>query len=276
MNDKILCKIAAKAITERHNDTFDVLEIPDDIDRTNPAVDMLCAGKEHDYPIEHTLIESFPDQIYDNVRFVECFAPLEGILAGKLPKPGHYHFSIEVGEASEIKDPEKTREIVANWIERVAPKLVIYSPGGERNHYIKERLPELEFELKLYKEKGHESKDGSLLIMRSISEEFNLDSMRCERIDTALERKCPKLKEARGEKCESILCLEYNDNGLGDNIAIADCIVKGLSKRDGDVPDHIVLVDTGTEPYYVHFIKDRELMFPEMYNEFVIIHPHDV
>ncbi len=28
MNDKILCKIAAKTITEKHDDTYRVLEIP--------------------------------------------------------------------------------------------------------------------------------------------------------------------------------------------------------------------------------------------------------
>ena len=240
-----------------------MIEIPDDIDRNNPAVDMLCAGNNHEYVIEHTLIESFPDQIYDNVQFVKCFEPLEKIFAGKLPKPGHYHFSIKVGEASEIQIHEKTREIVVAWIERVAPELVIDSPGHERKHFIKEKPPELDFEIQLYKEKGLESKDGSLLIMRSICDEFDLDSMRFERITTALERKCPKLMKARGEERRSILCLEFNDNGLGDNIAIADCIVKGLLSRDGDVPDYIVLVDTGTEPYYVYIITSVPMLIEQ-------------
>ena len=58
---------------------------PDVIDRQHEAVELVVGSSTARFAIEHTRIESFPDQIADGKAFQQLMEPLETGLRGRFP-----------------------------------------------------------------------------------------------------------------------------------------------------------------------------------------------
>jgi len=99
-----------------------------------------------------------------------------------------------------------------------------------------------------------------VFVFRSVPED--LEEMRRERVNIALEAKCPKLADARADASESILVLESNDLALGNYTDIAAAVVAGLTDRT-DTPDVVCLVETDAG-VTVWLIKERDSLFPDL------------
>ncbi len=203
-HEKQVCDTIIHFIAKRKNLTVNKICYPDKEKRNSaPSVDRLieCPGLE--IVLEHTLIESYSEQIADSKRVAKLLGPLRTKLAGRLPMPGHYKLSIEVGAVKGAKETEHIQNALINWIKEKAPLLRVGSPNVAPAHYIREKPRGIPFEVTLYR---FARRDGEFCIMLDAPED--LRKKKRQRIRKALEEKCPKLCKARGDKRISILLLE--------------------------------------------------------------------
>jgi hypothetical protein len=68
---------ALDALSHRWGERFTVIEVPDEIEREAPAVDLLVEGEKGEMVIEHTVVESFHKRIFDDRLFVALAAEIE-------------------------------------------------------------------------------------------------------------------------------------------------------------------------------------------------------
>ena len=114
-NEQAICKGLMQLIGERHGETVTATCQPDTIERNLPAVELLFETPTTKFAIEHTRIESFPNQIVDGKQFAQLLAPLETELEGRLP--GFYFLFVDVGEAKvPVSQHGAIRTAVTDWI----------------------------------------------------------------------------------------------------------------------------------------------------------------
>jgi hypothetical protein len=258
--DKV-CDTIVHFIAKRKNLIIDKICYPDKDKKDNtPSVDRLikCLGVE--ILLEHTLIESYPEQIADSKRVANLLDPLRMKLAGQLPTPGHYELLIDVGAVKGAKDTESIQTALLKWITEKAPLLKVGSPNVVPAHYIREKPLGVPFEVTLYR---FPRRDGELWI--TLLAPNNLQAKRKERISKAFEQKCHKLCKARDDNRISVLLLEYDDIFLGNDLVIAKAIIEVLPSRN-DVPDEIYLVDTCITRWSVSVVKEGVSLFPNIQN----------
>jgi len=239
--DKV-CNTIIHFISKRKNLIIHKICYPDKEKKENtPTVDRIIKCAAVEIVLEHTLIESYPEQITDRKRVAKLLGPLRTEVAGQLPKPGHYELSIDVGAVTGAKNAERIQKALIKWIKKKGPLLYIGSPNVAPAHYIREKPDGVPFQVTLYR---WPRRDGEFWI--SVNAPEDLEKHRRERIRKALEDKCPKLCKARGDKRISILLLESDDLYLSNCCDTADAVVDELKGRD-DTPDEVYLVETEIE-----------------------------
>ena len=80
----------------------------------------------------------------------------------------------------------------------------------------------------------------------------------------ALEKKLPKLHEAKQRSRTSILVLESDDLGLANESLIGDALISSL-EQVGPLPDEVYLVETETGPWIVWALKEGPICFPDIH-----------
>ncbi len=256
-----VCTALIDFIAKQKNLTIREICCPDKEKKNNlPSVDRLIKCPDVEIVLEHTLIESYPKQIADSKRVDNLLGPLRAKLAGELPKPGHYELSIDVGAVKGAKDTKIVQTALIKWIKEKAPLLQVGSPNVAPAHYIREKPPEVPFEVTLYR---LSRSDGGFWI--SVNAPEDLKKSRRQRIRKAIEDKCPKLCKARGDKCISILLLESDDLFLGNCSETAQAIAKELCPRN-DSPEEIYLVETEIKPWVVWVLKEGKNLYRDIEN----------
>jgi len=254
-----VCNTLVQFIAKRKGVIIDRGYCPDkDKDNNQPSVDRLvkCSGLE--IVLEHTLIESYPEQIADHCRIKELLGHVKSEVEGQLPIPGHYELSLAVGAVKGAKDTKSIQRALIRWIENEAPSLLIGSPDVAPRHCTTEKPAGVPFEVTLYRWPGNDGKFYFSLIAPE-----NLEAKRAQRIREALEKKCPKLHNARGKERVSILLLEADDISLGNHLQINKALTDELSSRN-DVPDDIYLVSTELEEWCVWILKEGTKLFRDI------------
>ncbi|MBW8041574.1 MAG: hypothetical protein FVQ85_16480 [Planctomycetes bacterium] len=256
-HEKQVCKVVASFIAKIKNLTIDDIISPEEEEHNEQAVDALIKCSSIEIVLEHTRIESYPEQIADNYMVKNLLKPLVGKLTGKLPTPGHYRLSIDVGAVKGAKDTERVQKALIAWVQEKAPllELPVHKPSDK--HYIREKPCGVPFEVALHR---LERRDGKFTI--ELVAPAELETKRRRRIKIALEKKCPKLSKAKGETRISVLLLELDDICLGDPIQTAKAVTEELSQND--VPDEIYLVETEAKPWVVWVLKDGEALFSDL------------
>ena len=246
-NEERVCKAAKRLIEERDGGPLVDTECPDKTEHRKQAVELLFESPTKRYAIEHTRIESFPQQIADGKAFSCLLEPLETDLAGELP--GIYTLVVAVGATNGIpvSDHERIRTLVKQWILANASKA---AEGGGNQGSVSEQPPGVPFPLTLHGKVGSAS---PLLVARCIPDE--LETQRLQRVQTALNRKIPKLVAHKADGRETVLVLESCDTGLGNFSDIGMAVSKALAAFSNQ-PDSIILVETETTPWYVWPLKD--------------------
>ncbi len=260
-HEHLLCDTVVHFIAKRKNLTITEICYPDKAKKNNePSVDRLikCSGIE--IVLEHTLIESYPEQIADRKRVSNILGPLQTELAGQLPTPGHYNLLINVGVVKGVKNSRRIRSALTNWIKAKAPFLQVGSPNVAPCHYIREKPPGVPFEVTLYRFPG---RDGELWTKLLASND--LDAKRKERIRKALDDKCPKLYDAKGNMRFSILLLESDDIFLANCCEIAKAVSEEFNDRD-KAPDEVYLLETEVKPWAVWVLKEEDRLFNDIEN----------
>lgn len=263
-HEREVCLIVAQLLAQRKAGVLDDLEWLEDRERQKKVVELRAKIGPLTIVLEHTRIESFPEQITDDHRFMDFLGPLESKLNGRLPTPGYYQLCVAPGALKGIKNIKKIQNAIEAWILMEAPKLELGSPLTAPRHMVKGRPTGVPFEIGLYRWEGTGHFHGQLRLARYSPED--IETGRKQRIRIALESKCPKLKKAKEDGYISILVLESNDIALANSAAIGTAVVEELKKRENDIPDVICLMETEIEPWAGWVLKDGQQLFPDVSN----------
>lgn len=232
-HDKHVCAAVLLHIERIEGLKYSKVSFPDHENRNSSAVDVLAQNGVFNLTVEHTLVESFPDQVLDGVQFVQLVGPLEQELDGRLPE-GDFRLAVMIrAVAGALQGPE-IRRALRSWIIENAPLL---SLGQPPTNVIRARPPGVPFDIMLSRYKGNRNR---LSISRSAPD--NLDDLRAERVRTALDKKLPKLALARDGNTRSVLVMESNDM-----LNSAQDLARALSETvrpDDEIPDLIYVVET--------------------------------
>ena len=190
----------------------------DTVVRNRPAVEWIYETPSHQFAVEHTRIESFPNQIADGKRFVHLLRPLETKLVGQVP--GAFLLIVDVGAATaRAADRTEVRTVLAQWIlahaEALDPE---EQTGPDGNCDITATPPGVPFEVALHRDCDYGSR---LFIMQGLVDDVR--GLRRKRIAEALARKCPKLQTAHNDGCVSVLILESASN-VANQKKLADVV----------------------------------------------------
>jgi hypothetical protein len=204
------------------------------------------------HAVEHTIVEAFPEQIRTNVDFQTFIEPIVAALDHNMPPPGRFDLIFEIDPSKALKPRhviEAQRAIIA-WVEANASALHAecpiqptrsHKPFGVKN--IRTGSP-AEIKLTLTREvvwsmpkKAH----GGLFTIRTAPK--NYESLRRERMKTAMHRKLPKLQVCKEDGARTILILENGDMALSNHWVIYESAEAALAGRS-DRPDEVWLVDT--------------------------------
>lgn len=257
-NEQALCKAVIHLIGERRGESITKTESVDTVIRTRPAVEWRFETPTVRFALEHTRIESFPNQIVKGKQFAQLLEPLETDLAGRLP--GAFFLIADVGAATApIAQHVQIRNALTTWIMAHADSLDAEEDAGPSgNCDLTAGPPGVPFEVTLHRDASYGSE---LFIMQRLQSDVR--TLRRDRIREALNRKCPKLLEEQVTGRMSVLILESDDIALANRRAIAEAVVAELSARS-DVPDLVLWARTSTHPWKAWFIKDGSLMPPRI------------
>ncbi len=242
-NEQRLCEAVIRMLADRRGECIINAEPIDTVVRNKPAVEWVYETLTTRFAVEHTRIESFPNQIVEGQRFAQLLEPLETELAGKLP--GAFFLSVDVGAARvPAAQHAEVRRALAEWILANGAALDPEERTGPYgNCKITAIPPGVPFELTLHRDCDYESR---LFIMQNLVDDWR--SLRCERIREALDRKCPKLLATHDEGCITVLILESNDPALANRRAITEATVAELAGRN-DSPDIVIWARTSSHPW---------------------------
>lgn len=240
-----------KYISKKINQPYKIISCPDEVNRKSPACDMLVIFGNKKFAIEHTSIDSIPNQRRDNIRFNKLLSPLENELDSKLPMPGHYQLVIgmDVIPALKRSDGNKIYQSIKEWCIKIAPTLSMGGTHSDKKHFARNRIPGVPFEITLYKWPRRARRDGEFKIARFSPEQ--IEEKRKEVLKQALCSRGEKVVNYKKEGCHTILILESNDIALANFNDIANALNNAVEKlKNIELPDEIYLVETEIEDDY--------------------------
>lgn len=250
-NQELACRRVLDDLSERLGEPINVVGRPDEEERQREAVEILAQSESgsHQFAIEHTRIESFPEQISDGAAFSRVLRPLETELSAELG--GHYWLIVPAGASERVraKDTERVQDTIKKWVIEAARTLEAKDPNSKKTDSITVELDGVAFPLTL---KRTRYPGPSFGIFSIVPEE--LEELRAQRVNSALTRKCLKLERCRQDGYSTVLVLESNDIQLANAGVIKDALTSAQSGRE-DMPDYVYLVETEIAPPLVHFLR---------------------
>ena len=175
-------------------------------DLVGPPVDLRLTLGAQEYAIEHTRIEPFEKEIHSGVAFEKTSQFIEATLSGTLPKPEHYAVLLPIPGI--IPKRGQVLKELCQSIREKAQHLHERSEGTPRKRYHPANFtdsiswvpPGLTYKIELWRRPnastiGREA--GSLEVRRSVGED--LEERRTTRIETAIQKKSPKLLACKTE-----------------------------------------------------------------------------
>jgi hypothetical protein len=249
-NEEEVCQFVIKQLEKRTGQALSVIERPDQVERRAQAVEMVCASASGEtFAIEHTRIESFPQQIADGKSFEDLLGPIELGFAGHAP--GRFSLTVRVGATTQVRQNER-HTVRMNLITWIVAKIVEWDKSAvdvDEPVRVSETPPGVPFEVSLAR--WHRS-GNQLLISRFVPDD--LEEQRAARVSVALRRKTAKLAAERARGRTSVLALESNDIALGSAAVIKAALDQALTAC-ADPPDYIYLIETNGRPWYVHLLR---------------------
>jgi len=226
-NEQRICVAVMNLIAHRRGESVIGAQKVDVVVRDRSAVEWMFDTPTAKFAIEHTRIESFPNQIHEGKLFAQLLGPLEAQLVGKLP--GAFLLIADVG-ATKAPSTEhvQIRQILAEWVLAKGAGLESEERSGpDGKSEITEKPMGVPFEVTLRRDNDY---DSLLFIVQHPT--GDPETLQRERIRTAFARKCPKLLEASKGGRLSILALESDDLALQNRRVISKATVAELSARN--------------------------------------------
>lgn len=254
-----MCEHAARRLTiQRNGGEFAVDSYPDEVDRTNEAVDLIGHDDIGAIIAEHTIVPSYLNQVHDNARLAQVFSDFEGRFDHSLESPGRYTLAVHTLGGHEF--PRGRQQPIAldaleSWIR--AQRLPDPNAWPRPASFVEAKRPDVAVPVSLYRARCSPEDDGALKV--ALLAPGNLQELRIESTMRAFEMKCPKLEAARLPKSTTLLVLESRDIVMNNPAVFAQATYAAAQGRN-DVPDAVIYVDSAAsdreEAWMDYFIKD--------------------
>ncbi len=238
-----------------------------------PPVELRLKLGTQSYAIEHTRIEAFAGQIHTAEEFGRFISPVINELSGTLPGPAVYYlyFPIDARLGVNANRLDEIRGDFIEWVREHAQRLHEKNPDrptrerNPRGFYEQYRgtPPGFPYEVTLQREAhwSHSSQHDGVLFVSQVAPE-NVEALPADRLQRALERKCPKLQRCKKDGARTVLVLEDGDIFLSNHVVIGRQLA-GLLEDHADLPDEIYLVKTPLDRWNVWLMKYDECYLPE-------------
>jgi hypothetical protein len=207
--------------------------------------------------VEHTVVESYPDQVHDNKRTNEVFRGFADRFGHSLESPGTYTLTVVTQGGRLFPKSNRSGHLdqLESWI-RAQHLPTPEIPPRTANH-VRGMPPEVPVPVVLYRMQCLLDDDGALKVVFTRPED--LEVQRASRIAKALADKAPKLAAARQHGGVTLLALESRDYIMANPWSIARSIHR-MAQGRSDLPDFIKLVDTtsGSDQWIAYTVKTPE------------------
>jgi hypothetical protein len=201
-------------------------------------VELVCEIGNSRYAFEHTIVQSFPNQITDGFKFIGMTDTLITELEENLPKNVFVQVVIEIGATDGIKQHEvsKIKASLGKWIISTAHQL---SPKGNiSTEYGKpDGVP---FSVSLNMQSWHGP--TKIHFARGVNE-LTLEEARFVQLAAGISNKISKLQGWAKNDVQDILILENWDGALS-NFEIVKNTFEKVSKQFMRIPSSVYIVDT--------------------------------
>jgi len=225
--------------------TVRVVQWADEVERRTEAVELIAADDVGTIVVEHTRIESYPDQVDDRMAASKIF-PLHGVELPERPNAGRYTLTVRPAVLATVPYKERARvaQILTDWVRENVDRVPWPHVPGEPI-YITGSHPQLTFQWALWQ--AVPNTIGLVgpyerVIQISYSRPENLEEMRRDRLTATISKKVPKLLKAAGEDGRSILVLEERDTTLSSPLDVS--LAMQAAAEDAPMPDVIYMLNT--------------------------------
>lgn len=261
-NEEAACRAALEFRDQRRGETGRIVDRPDQVERQRPAVEFIVETESGQCAVEHTRVESFPNQIYSQKRLADFINSLERELEGNLSTPGTYRLTLWQTGLDQMTNRQLSalQAELSAWVMRHAASLKPSPSARLESESIRNAAPpETPVRVRLYRSNRISARQFGVLFPVV----DDLEDLRAERMITALKAKLPKLYEAKQGGRNSILVLESDDLALANQALIGDALI-GALEQVGPLPDEVYLVETETKPWIVWVLKDGLHSYPDI------------
>jgi len=165
-HDKAVCIYAANRLSQHRNGgVFVVDAFPDEIERTAQAVDLAGHDEMGGVVVEHTVVESYSEQLHDNVRVTEAFVDFGDRFGHSLPAPGFYTLAVHTGGGHQLPRGERQETAltsIEDWVRRQQLSDPTVWPPPQ--NWVPAMSPEVPIALTLYRAKCAPEDNGALRV----------------------------------------------------------------------------------------------------------------
>ena len=246
--NQLIALIVAERDAELHGrGAVQPVEWPDVEIRQAKAVEFRGVDDVGEVVVEHTRIESYDSQIDDRMAASKIF-PKFGPEIPDRWEAGYMRLSVAPGEMARVRyrDRKRVAEIHTGWvagkIDDVPPP---HRPG--LSGVVWGEHPEVSFRWALWQALSFDAAGligpNARVVQISFAKPANLEELRVARLRRALDEKVPKLLEAAGDSCRSILVIEDRDTVLSAPAYVSKALEVASEGRQ--LPDVIYVLDTG-------------------------------
>jgi hypothetical protein len=254
-NDETTCREFADWIACRHapDARVDDFVVPDATERSTKAVDARFRVGHERYVVEHTILQTFQMQRYEDAGFERVVWPLEGESLGPYTLVAH-GTATDYKRVKDIEDIAACQHAIRNWIANVAANL---RPGVPCTA----SPPGVGFPVTLCRN-VHTAR-RTLTVGRPSADPDLRELERTVVVRKALDTKLGKLQRAAtNENAHSVLLLEGADPAQAGPWLIAASVANELGAYPWN-PDLIYLIETHFDPHYLTALKHG----PQIYSE---------
>lgn len=274
-NEGKACDAVLRSIEARMGATRRALIFPEKTHSVGP-VELVCHVGIQQFAFEHTRIEPFAGHIQLEAEAKRHFQPITERVASQLPVESRYELNVPAGAMLGLNDraARPIQDALVRWILATAPQLPTARLGRYTLPIQKVAPPGVPFIVSLHRW----PRDGfpfPFVTQHSVT--GDIEARRCERIETAYNRKVPKLMQWRKSGARTILILEEDDIFLTNHFNVADALAKVEAQRT-ERPDEIYLLSIFTSTWLITRLRydSRNLYDFSVDERFWEAHPSDL
>lgn len=148
-DQRLALAVADEIARYRGGSDVRVVSLPEEEDRTNPAVELETADEIGHLVIEHTTIEPFTGQVGENHRIRPYGEALTSRLAGRLPNVSRFEINLDVGAVDGARPTQAVLAAIGTWVREPASTLVDGRPGIDGAHMVRSGPPDVPIRMTL-------------------------------------------------------------------------------------------------------------------------------